>query len=104
MRYSCIKRHGPYREGKSYRKNVNHEKKPKEDNPWQQKKTKHFRHNGKWRSGFFCQPTTKKPYQKCSNKKRRTFVRRNMSNRNYDAIPVGFNNSKLMFIDPWLWS
>ena len=95
---------GPYRVGTKYRKNTNHKKKQKRDTAWLVEQGNIKRQDRGGRSGFCCQPTSKKFYQKYANQQLRTYVKTKIYNEDWDAIPVSPQPYKWQFRDPWDWS
>lgn len=95
--------HGEYREGTSYRKNKNHKKKQKQDTAWLVEQGNMKRQDRGGRCGNCHQPPSKKPYQRHANKKLRMYIKTQIHNEDWDAIPVGPQHWKWIFRDPWDW-
>lgn len=92
-----------FRSTQKYVKNKNHKKKNRIEDSWRVEK-KFNKRRGKYRCGFCVQPTSKKSYQKESNRKHRSFIKQKMYNEMWDDIPTGKVHSKHYFKDPWMWS
>lgn len=87
-----------FRKGKKYVRNKEHQKKHRVEDAWRIEKKFRDR-RGKFRTGFCCQPKTKKPYCKQNTRDHRSWQKQVMHREDWDLF-VGDTH----YINTYLWS